>query len=252
MKLNLDKLRNTLRTTLIDIWEYVIPIWKISGLFKRIKSKKDLENFIQERSAHVSQTTLYGYLKTRIGVKYIAMMEDEVFLKSINIAKWNIYVVALADCAFYVFSYLISEKNLKDNDCKEVFLNILNKEKNNGLSDEIFNRGKENFLKRLEKVDFNNYYLNDPFKESGDALYYWSPIADELKTLDKKSALPCKLDLIEFEKDLKKKITKFRQDELDHKDIAYEEGATKKGFYAIMDRIIKTGSKLAINISEKI
>ena len=54
------------------------------------------------------------------------------------------------------------------------------------------------------------------------------------------------------EEELKKKITKFRQDELDHKDIAYEEGATKKGFYAIMDRIIKTGSKLAINISEKI
>ena len=129
VKLNLDKLRNTLRTTLIDIWEYVIPIWKISGLFKSIKSKKDLENFIQERSAHVSQTTLYGYLKTRIGVKYIAMMEDEVFLKSINIAKWNIYVVALADCAFYVFSYLISEKNLKKNDCKEIFLNILENEK---------------------------------------------------------------------------------------------------------------------------
>ena len=82
MKLNLNKLRITLRNTLISIWEYVIPIWKISGLFKRIKSKKDLENFIQERSAHVSQTTLYGYLKTRIGVKYIAMMEDEVFLKS--------------------------------------------------------------------------------------------------------------------------------------------------------------------------
>ena len=81
VKLNLDKLRNTLRTTLIDIWEYVIPIWKISGLFKRIRSKQDLENFIQERSAHVAQTTLYGYLKTRIGVKYIAMMEDERFLK---------------------------------------------------------------------------------------------------------------------------------------------------------------------------
>jgi len=54
------------------------------------------------------------------------------------------------------------------------------------------------------------------------------------------------------EKDLKMKITKFREDELHHKDIAYEEGATKKGFYFIMDKIIKTGSKLAINISEKI
>ena len=51
---------------------------------------------------------------------------------------------------------------------------------------------------------------------------------------------------------LKKKIIKFREDELHHKDIAYEKGATKKGIYSIMDKIIKTGSKIAINISEKI
>ena len=54
------------------------------------------------------------------------------------------------------------------------------------------------------------------------------------------------------EKNLKKIITKFRKDELDHKDIAYEEGATKKGFYSLMDKVIKTGSKFAISISEKI
>ena len=54
------------------------------------------------------------------------------------------------------------------------------------------------------------------------------------------------------EKNLKKKIIKFREDELHHKDIAYEKGATKKGLYSLMDKIIKTGSKLAINISEKI
>ena len=54
------------------------------------------------------------------------------------------------------------------------------------------------------------------------------------------------------EKELKKKIIKFREDELHHKDIAYERGATKKGLYSIMDKIIKTGSKIAINISEKV
>ena len=54
------------------------------------------------------------------------------------------------------------------------------------------------------------------------------------------------------EKDLKSKIIKFREDELHHKDIAYKEGATKKGFYSIMDKVIKTGSKIAIVISEKI
>ena len=54
------------------------------------------------------------------------------------------------------------------------------------------------------------------------------------------------------EKELKKKITKFREDELHHKDIAYEEGASKEGIYSILDKIIKTGSKIAINISEKV
>ncbi len=53
-------------------------------------------------------------------------------------------------------------------------------------------------------------------------------------------------------KNLKKKIIKFREDEIHHKNIAYEKGATKKGFYSILDKIIKTGSKVAINISEKI
>ena len=61
------------------------------------------------------------------------------------------------------------------------------------------------------------------------------------------------IDQIEVdEKDLKEKIIKFRQDELEHKDIAYEKGATKKGLYSIMDKVIKTGSKVAIKISEKI
>ena len=54
------------------------------------------------------------------------------------------------------------------------------------------------------------------------------------------------------EKKLKEKIIKFREDELHHKDIAYDEGATKEGPYLILDKIIKTGSKIAINISEKV
>ena len=72
--------------------------------------------------------------------------------------------------------------------------------------------------------------------ESGDPYHY----LNQIKQLDKS------------EKDLKKKITKFRQDEIDHKDIAYDEGATKKGPYLLLDKIIKTGSRIAINISEKI
>ena len=169
--------------------EYLFPVEKVTSYFKSIKSKSDLQKFIQQRSAHVTQTTLYGYLKTRIGVKYTAMVEDEIFSKSINIAKWNIYMVAIADCTFYVFSYLISEKNLKENDCKEIYLDIIEKEKNNGLSDEIYLRAKQEFLNRYEKINFNEYHLENPFKESCLALYSWAPIADELKTLDKEIVL---------------------------------------------------------------
>mgnify|MGYP006178151867 FL=1 len=58
--------------------------------------------------------------------------------------------------------------------------------------------------------------------------------------------------LKEDEKELKKKIEKFREDELHHKDIAYDNGATKKGLYGLLDKVIKTSSRIAISISEKI
>ena len=206
MKLNLDKVIITLKA----MREYLLPIVKITSYFQSISSKKDLKQFIQQRSAHITQNTLYGYLKTRMGHKYTIMVDDDVFSKSINIAKWNIYMVALADCTFYIFSYLTKEKNLKVNDSKEFFLNIIDKEKENGLSEEIYDKAKEIFLKRYEKVDFNKYYLEDPFKESCFALYHWSPVADELKTLDKKivlNSMSLKWNLITDEfKNLTKKL----------------------------------------------
>ena len=56
----------------------------------------------------------------------------------------------------------------------------------------------------------------------------------------------------EDEKELKEKIKKFRDDELHHKDIAYDNGATKKGLFGVLDKVIKTSSRIAISISEKI
>ncbi len=206
MKLNLENIVNTVKA----MGEYLFPIKKITSKFKSIKSKEDLKDFIQARSAHVTQTTLYGYLKTRMGHKFTLMVDDETFSKSINLAKWNIYMVALADCAFYVFSYLITEKSLKENDCKDIYLSILANEKKNGLDEEIYERGKSDFLKRLEIVDFKKYYLNNAFKESGIALYNWSPIADELKVLDKEivlNSIKLKWNLVENEfKDLTKNL----------------------------------------------
>ena len=191
--------------------EYLFPVRKITNKFNSINSKEDLLNFVQERSAHVTQTTLYGYLKTRIGTRYVIMIEDEKFSESINIAKWNIYVAAIADLTFYVFSYLIDKKKLKENDSEEVFLNIIDKELKNGLDKKIYENAKNEFISKANDIDWRNYHLTNPFKESGLALYKWSPIADELKVLDKEvvlNSIKLKWNLVENEfKDLTKNLT---------------------------------------------
>ena len=168
---------------------YVFPIKKITNKFRSINSKKDLRNFIQERSAHVTQTTLYGYIKTRIGSRYAMMFEDEIFLKSINLAKWNIYMAALIDCTFYVFSCLIDKKNLKQNDALEIFMEIIEDEKSNGLESKLFENTKIEFNKRLKEIDWKTYYQDSPFKNSGLSLLKWSPIAENLKVFDKEIVL---------------------------------------------------------------
>jgi hypothetical protein len=207
VKLNLDKIIFTLKT----MREYLFPVKKIINKFSSIKSKKDLQNFVQERSAHVTQTTLYGYLKTRIGTRYVLMLDDEKYSESINIAKWNIYVEAISDLTLYVFSYLTDQKNLKQNDAKEVFNNIISDECKNGLDKKISDNAKNNFNIRLTSINWNKFHLEKPFKNSGLALYNWSPIADDLKILDKEivlNSIMLKWNLVENEfKDLTKNLT---------------------------------------------
>jgi hypothetical protein len=191
--------------------DYLFPIKKITSKFRNINSKEDLRNFIQERSAHVTQTTLYGYIKTRIGSRYAMMFEDEVFLKSINLAKWNIYMISLIDCTFYVFSYLIDKKNLNQNDALEVFMEIIENEKSNGLEDKLFDNTKLEFSQRLKVIDWNKYHQDNPFKNSGLSLLKWSPIAENLKNFDKEivlNSIKLKWNLVENEfKDLTKNLS---------------------------------------------
>jgi hypothetical protein len=207
VKLNLKNIINTLS----DIRDYAFPIKKITNKFRKINSQEDLKNFIQERSAHVTQTTLYGYLKTRIGSRYAMMFEDETFLKSINLAKWNIYMAALTDCTLYVFSYLIDKKNLKQNDALKIFIEIVENERGNGLEDKLFEETKLEFNQRLKAIDWLKYHQDNPFKNSGLSLLKWSPIADNLKIFDKEivlNSIKLKWNLVENEfKDLTKNLS---------------------------------------------
>ena len=170
--------------------DYFSPVLKYFRPKKKINNYEDLKHFIKEKSAWVSQVTLYGYLKTRMGAKYVLMFEDEIFLGSINKAKWNIYLVSLQDLIFYSISYLKDISNLHDTEkAKEIFYDILKEEKKNNIPQDVVESSSKEFEQRFKNIDWIKYYKDLPFNNSAIALYEWSPIAEELKTLDKKIVL---------------------------------------------------------------
>mgnify|MGYP001356299046 CR=1 FL=1 len=176
--------------TIEDFRMYFFSLFKAFLPKKKIKNVKDLESFIQKKSAWVSQVTLYSYLKTRMGTKYVLHFDNEKLISSINKAKWNIYSVALQDLTFYSFSYLNVFFNYKEIDhAKRIYEKILDDEISNGMPQDIISKGKISFSERLKKIDWRTYYKSWPFNESALALYEWAPIADELKILDRKIVL---------------------------------------------------------------
>ena len=173
-----------------DFKVYLFALFKAILPKKKIKNIEDLKLFIQKKSAWVSQVTLYNYLKTRMGTKWVLHFDDEKFLSSINKAKWNIYSVALQDLTFYSLSYLNVFYNYQETSrAKEIYEEILNKEFENGMPEEVILSAKEKFGERLQKIDWGIYYKSWPFNESALTLYEWAPIAEELKTLDRKIVL---------------------------------------------------------------
>ena len=178
------------KLSLEDFKIYLFSLFKAFIPHKKIKNLLELKIFIQNKSAWVSQVTLYGYLKTRMGSRYVLHFDNEIFLRSINTAKWNVYVVALQDLTFFTFSYLhASFGNQEFTKAENIFNEILEDEIQNNIPNEVAEEAKRTFKQRLEKINWKNYYESHPFNDSALALYKWAPIADELKILDRKIVL---------------------------------------------------------------
>ena len=176
--------------SLADFKLYLGAMFKAVLPKSKLRNLDDLKKFIQQKSAWVTQVTLYNYLKTRMGTRYVLHFDNEVFLSSINKAKWNIYIIAIQDLIFFTFSYLKSVFNYKDLDnAKLIFENILENEAKNNMPIEIINEAKKIFNERLDKIEWENYYNKYPFNQSALALFKWAPIADDLKNLDRKIVL---------------------------------------------------------------
>jgi len=173
-----------------DFKIYLFALFKAFIPKKKIKNLDDLETFVQTKSAWVTQVTLYGYLKTRMGTRYVLHFENDEFMSSVNLAKWNIYAVALQDLTFFTFSYLKANYNYNEtNNAQEIFMKILDDETSNKMPLDIIENAKKNFNERYQKINWEKYYNDLPFNPSALSLYKWAPIAEDLKTLDRKIVL---------------------------------------------------------------
>jgi len=176
--------------TFKDYKIYLFSLFKAFIPKKKIKTLDELENFIQTKSAWVTQVTLYNYLKTRMGTRYVLHFDNDEFMASVNLAKWNIYSVALQDLTFFTFSYLKVHFDYQDiQKAKEIFNNILDDEISNKMPSDIIIECKKSFDERLQKINWEIYYKDLPFNFSALSLYKWAPIAEELKILDRKIVL---------------------------------------------------------------
>ena len=173
-----------------DFKIYLFALFKAFVPKKKIHNLDELEEFIQTKSAWVTQVTLYGYLKTRMGTRYVLHFENDQFMGSVNLAKWNMYAVALQDLTLFVFSDLKVNFNYHDmKNAKEIFFKILDDEISNKMPLDVIEKAKKNFNERLKNINWDTYYNDLPFNQSALSLYEWAPIAENLKTLDRKIVL---------------------------------------------------------------
>ena len=192
--------------SLDDFKVYLFAMFRAFIPKKKIKNLNELEHFIQTKSAWVTQVTLYNYLKTRMGTRYVLHFDNDVFMASLDIAKWNIYSIALQDLTLFTFSYLKVNFNYQNIDqSKEIFSKILENEISNKMPLDIIEEAKKTFHERVQNINWEIYYKDLPFNPSALSLYKWAPIAEELKTLDRKivlNSMILKWDIIkkEFEK----------------------------------------------------
>ncbi len=182
---------------------YIKPLltrsyWQMLGDYVGIGSKKkvqiisdqdSLAEFIGSRASHVAQTSLYGYLRTRAGTRFPAMFENPDIVVSINIAKWQIWLACVSDLSIFT-GYCMVQSGKFDLQVIEELLpkavtQVLDEIGEPEEAGQDFVAAREKIMQRITTCDWRVEHDDDSiFSQSPEALFYWSPIADELKQRD--------------------------------------------------------------------
>ena len=172
-----------------DISQFFRPFIRIFNKPKKIENYSDLKKFIKEQSLWVSQVTLLGYLKTRMGTQYVKAFENRDLINSINLAKEQICIVSFQDLNLCLLSYM-KINNFTDltKSSLQIHQEII-EDTPLELSKEEIQKNINYFKQRILHIDWLNHFNNNPFNQSCNALFKWAPIAAELKQLDEEIVL---------------------------------------------------------------
>jgi hypothetical protein len=168
----------------MGLWSYLL-----GKRHARIGDRAALQRFLQTRANLVAQTTLYGYLRTRAGMRYPQLFDDEVFVRSINVAKWQLWLACLADLAVFTGGLLASRSNARPEAVGELMCAVVEAVlEGNGIPADAgsdFASGAQQVRARLALCDWASVPDDDtPFFESPAALVRYAPILEELMQLD--------------------------------------------------------------------
>jgi hypothetical protein len=155
----------------------------------RIEDVEALAQFINSRSSHVAQTALYGYLRTRAGTRFPELFKNPDILISINIAKWHIWLACVSDLCVFIGQLIHQSGRVNPGEIESLMSSmldrILRQTEIPAEAGEDIESAVEKTDQRIRNCDWSLERDDDTiFSQSPTALYYWSPIADELKERD--------------------------------------------------------------------
>jgi hypothetical protein len=164
----------------------------IAGLKRRpepLNDPQSLRHFLETRASYIAQTSLYGYLRTRAGMRYPELFDDDVFVASINGAKWHMWLACVSDLAVYLGGMLRLKAPGSPVDVGRLMRETVNRIlEDAGVPEDADNEFPEHAGRvraRLEHCDWNAVTDDEgPFSESPAALVRYAPIIEELKQLD--------------------------------------------------------------------
>jgi hypothetical protein len=175
----------------LALWSTIRPYLGLGGgaAAEPIGTRDALARFIDSRASFVAQTSLYGYLRTRAGMRYPELFDDDAFVGSINVAKWHLWLDCLADLAVHAGGRLAQHAPLQVPAIAElmsaVVEDVIAKAGTPAEAGDGFASHAIQVRDRVSRTDWLTVGPDESaFTQSPDGLVKWAPVTVELKELD--------------------------------------------------------------------